>query len=74
MANINKWCGEQDLSDWDRRLLSLSRSMGHRHLHHTLYYYKLVPLSSERLEALTGWRFEELLPELDKYFENEENS
>ena len=74
VANINKWCGEQDLSDWDRRLLSLSRSMGHRHLHHTLYYYKLVPLFSERLEALTGRRFEELLPELDKYFENEENN
>ena len=71
VTNINKWCGDESISDWDRRLMCLSRSMGHRYLQNTIYYYKLVPLFSEKLESVTGSSYDELLPELSKYFEND---
>lgn len=71
VTNINKWCGDESISDWDRRLVCLSRSMGHRYLQNTIYYYKLVPLFSEKLESVTGSSYDELLPELSKYFEND---
>ena len=69
VININKWCGDKQISDWDRKLVSLSKSMGHSNLQHTIYYYKLVPLFAEKLESITGDSYDELLPELNKYFE-----
>ena len=43
--------------------------MGHRYLQNTIYYYKLVPLFSEKLESVTGACYDELQPVLNKYFE-----
>ncbi|MDY4021058.1 MAG: hypothetical protein SOZ80_09850, partial [Prevotella sp.] len=63
--------GDGSNSDWDRKLVCLSRSMGHRYLQNTIYYYKLVPLFSEELESVTGSAYDELLPGLNKYFEND---
>jgi integrase len=42
VVNINGWdhCG----IEWMDKLLYLSRSMGHRYIQNTLYYYRLVPL------------------------------
>lgn len=71
VTNINKWCGDGSNSDWDRKLVCLSRSMGHRYLQNTIYYYKLVPLLSEELESVTGSAYDELLPGLNKHFEND---
>lgn len=52
VTNINRWCGDGSTSDWDRKLVCLSRSMGHRYLQNTIYYYKLVPLFSENWSLL----------------------
>jgi len=71
VTNINKWCGDGSTSDWDRKMVCLSRSMGHRYLQNTIYYYNLVPLFSEKLESVTGACYDELLPGLNKYFEND---
>ncbi|MCM1141471.1 MAG: tyrosine-type recombinase/integrase [Muribaculum sp.] len=73
VTNINRWCGQESADGWNQKLLSLSRSMGHRNIKNTIYYYKLVPMFAEKLESLTAARFEELMPDLEKYFENEEN-
>ena len=51
------------------KLLYLSRSMGHRYIQNTLYYYRLVPLFAHQLENLTGCGYEELLPDLNDYFD-----
>mgnify|MGYP000757121054 FL=1 len=70
VVNINGWdhCG----IEWMDKLLYLSRSMGHRYIQNTLYYYRLVPLFAHQLENLTGGRYEELLPDLNDYFEYED--
>lgn len=70
VVNINGWdyCG----IEWMDKLLYLSRSMGHRYIQNTLYYYRLVPLFAHQLENLTGCGYEELLPDLNDYFEYED--
>lgn len=70
VVNINGWdhCG----IEWMDKLLYLSRSMGHRYIQNTLYYYRLVPLFAHQLENLTGGGYEELLPDLNDYFEYED--
>lgn len=70
VVNINSWnhCG----IEWMDKLLFLSRSMGHRYIQNTLYYYRLVPLFAHQLENLTGSGYEEVLPNLNNYFKDED--
>lgn len=61
--NINQWVGEG--FDFDAKLLYLSKSMGHRTLESTRYYYSLVPTMADILEKLSGPSFDDMVPEVD---------
>ena len=72
VRNINSW--KYTGPDWLDRLLYLSRSMGHKTLSSTCYYYNLVPLFAEQLEEMTGISFDEILPDIpniDNFIEDE---
>ncbi|MGB3542417.1 tyrosine-type recombinase/integrase, partial [Rubrivirga sp.] len=70
VTNINGW--DYDGTEWFDQLLYLSRSMGHRKIESTCYYYQLVPLFFKQLEALTGPALHDLLPDLTNFFDDEE--
>ncbi len=61
--NINRWTDEG--FGFDAKLLYLSKSMGHKTLESTKYYYSLVPGMAELLEEKTGLDFERMVPEVD---------
>ncbi|MBU3191926.1 tyrosine-type recombinase/integrase [Clostridium bowmanii] len=67
--NINRWTGEG--FGFDAKLLYLSKSMGHKVLESTKYYYSLVPGLADILEEKTGMDFEIIVPEVD-YDESDE--
>jgi integrase len=69
IENINHWTDEG--FGFDARLLYLSKSMGHRTLESTKYYYSLVPRIADILEEKTGMDFERIVPEVD-YEESDE--
>ena len=60
--NINSWLSA-GLS-YEPKLVYLSKSMGHRDVESTKYYYSLVPMMAETLEQQTGASFDELIPEV----------
>lgn len=60
--NINSW-SSAGLS-YTPKLVYLSKSMGHRDVENTKYYYSLVPAMAETLERQTGASFDELIPEV----------
>lgn len=61
--NINRWTDEG--FGFDAKLLYLSKSMGHKTLESTKYYYSLVPGMADLLEEKTGLDFERMVPEVD---------
>ena len=61
--NINRWTDEG--FGFDAKLLYLSKSMGHKTLESTKYYYSLVPGMADILEEKTGMDFESIVPEVD---------
>ncbi len=63
IENINRWTDEG--FGFDAKLLYLSKSMGHRTLESTKYYYSLVPGMVDILEEKTGTDFESIVPEVD---------
>jgi integrase len=63
IENINRWTDEG--FGFDAKLLYLSKSMGHRTLESTKYYYSLVPGMADILEEKTGTDFEWIVPEVD---------
>ena len=72
VRNINSW--RYTGPDWIDKLLYLSRSMGHKNLSSTCYYYNLVPLFAEQLEEMTETDFDEILPDIpniDNFIEDE---
>ncbi len=69
IENINRWTDEG--FGFDAKLLYLSKSMGHRTLENTKYYYSLVPKIADILEEKTGMDFEYIVPEVD-YEESDE--
>ena len=69
IENINRWIDEG--FGFDAKLLYLSKSMGHRILESTKYYYSLVPGLADILEEKTGMDFESIVPEVD-YEESDE--
>ena len=60
VENINNWIGEG--FGFHKKLLYLSRSMGHSVLESTKYYYSLVPCLADILEAQTD---DTMIPEVD---------
>lgn len=62
IQNINSWLNA-GLS-YHQKLVYLSKSMGHRDVDGTRYYYSLVPVMAEVLEQQAGASFNELIPEV----------
>jgi site-specific recombinase XerD len=62
VENINRWTGHGMCIH--QKLLSLSKSMGHRDVESTKYYYSLVPGFSEIVENTAGDIFNEIIPDL----------
>jgi integrase len=62
IQNINNWLSA-GLS-YHPKLVYLSKSMGHRDIEGTKYYYSLVPMMAEILEQQTGATFNDLVPEV----------
>lgn len=62
VENVLSWdCGAFEAHD---RLLWLSKSMGHRHLSSTLYYFSITPALADKLLELTGAGMERMLPDV----------
>jgi len=63
VTNINNWiCSGFDFDD---KLMYLSKSMGHRDVESTKYYYSLVPGFADILEEQTNTDFDDIVPEVD---------
>lgn len=60
--NINGWIDEG--FDFDEKLLNLSKSMGHRGIESTTYYYSIVPKLADILAEKTNFGFEAIVPEV----------
>jgi len=63
IENINRWTDQG--FGFDAKLLYLSKSMGHKTLESTKYYYSLVPGLANILEEKTGMDFESIVPEVN---------
>ena len=60
--NINGWLDNG--FGFDVKLLYLSKSMGHRKLESTRYYYSLVPGLADIIKDRTGETFDNIIPEV----------
>ena len=60
--NINRWTS--DTFEFNQKLHYLSKSMGHRSIESTLYYYSITPCLADILLKKTENSFNELLPEV----------
>jgi len=63
VENINQWIGLG--FDFFSKFVYLSKSMGHKRLQSTRYYYHLVPAMADILLKLTGPDFDWIVPEVD---------
>jgi len=68
VENISSW--EDDGFTFSERLHYLSKSMGHRWIQSTLYYYSIVPRLADKIRAKTEEGFNEIVPEV---WDEEEN-
>lgn len=67
IRNINSWTDEGfGFSD---RFLYLSKSMGHKQLESTKYYYSLIPALADTLAAHSQSGFDDIVPEVIRYEE-----
>jgi site-specific recombinase XerD len=62
ITNINSWIGLGMATHM--RFLSLSKSMGHKDIRNTKYYYSLVPGLADIIEDTTGDTFNRIIPNL----------
>lgn len=62
-TNINRWT--DDPFEFGQKLHYLSKSMGHRSIESTLYYYSITPCFVDILLQKTESSFNELLPEVE---------
>lgn len=63
IENIMNW--NQDGYNADKRLVALSRSMGHVSIKSTQYYFHLVPRFADMLEEIEGDFVNEIIPEVE---------
>ena len=61
--NINGWTAN-DSFGLSEHLLYLSKSMGHRNLSSTLYYYSIVPGFADIILEKTEMGFNKIVPEV----------
>lgn len=69
VRNISSWSYEGPA--WFDKLIYLSRSMGHRSIESTCYYYHLSPMFPKTLEEKAGAQMHSMLPDFDKFYEDE---
>jgi hypothetical protein len=62
VTNINSW--DEDIFSFGERLNSLSKSMGHKCVESTVYYYSMVPCLADILLDKTEAGLNEILPEV----------
>lgn len=62
VANISSW--DCDVFEATDRLHYLSKSMGHRWIESTLYYYSIVPGLADKLRVKMEERFDMVVPEV----------
>ena len=62
IENINSW--EEDAFAFSDKLHYLSKSMGHRWIESTLYYYTIVPRLVNTIQEKTEIGFNEIVPEV----------
>jgi len=62
VENISSW--EDDSFTFSEKLHYLSKSMGHRWIQSTLYYYSIVPRLADKIQAKTEAGFNEIMPEV----------
>lgn len=62
IVNISSW--EDDSFTFSENLHYLSKSMGHRHIQSTLYYYAIVPRLADKLQLKTEAGFNKIVPEV----------
>lgn len=68
IRNINSWTDEGfGFSD---RFLYLSKSMGHKKLESTKYYYSLIPALADTLSSHSQPGFDDIVPEVTAYEES----
>ena len=68
ITNINSVVS-LDKSEMMKKLIALCKSMGHRSLVSTMWYYSLVPGLADVIDNLSGDSYKELIPVLS-YEEN----
>lgn len=64
ILNINSWTSSNQ-SENMKKLLALSKSMGHRTLASTMWYYSLVPRLADLIDSLPNDDIDKLIPTLD---------
>lgn len=62
IENISSW--EDDSFTFSEKLHYLSKSMGHRWIVSTLYYYSIVPRLADKIREKTETGFNEIVPEV----------
>ncbi len=62
IENISSW--EDDSFTFSEKLHYLSKSMGHRWIVSTLYYYSIVPRLADKIREKTETEFNEIVPEV----------
>jgi len=67
IVNINSWLN--DSFEFNDKLQYLSKSMGHRSIEATRYYYSIVPRLSDTLRDKTEEGFNAIVPEV--YYDEE---
>jgi integrase len=63
VENINQWIGKG--FEFYSKLVYLSKSMGHRSIESTKYYFSLVPTMADILLERSGFDFDNIVPEVD---------
>lgn len=69
VANVTRW--KQIGFELHDKLLYLSRTMGHRHVSSTYGYFNLSPALADKIKSLTEESFNNLLPKLPDYEQEE---
>ena len=62
ITNINNWA--EDTFEFSDKLHYLSKSMGHRWIESTLYYYSIVPRLADTIQEKTESGFNDIVPEV----------
>lgn len=64
ITNINKWINEG--FDFNQKLYYLGKSMGHRTIESTKYYYAITPRISDIFKNQVNTNFETVIPEVNE--------